>query len=280
MRINTACLQFAPPMPEDEDLPDVDIPGLTSGNDGPNITDDPEEGITIGPVGPGETPAVPETATEPGSLAGELDQPTPEPDLPQPHPDIKQEIKNRADEDQCTEGCDECAPRTSGFSDWTRYAPEDAEFVGESAWNGYHYQHEVCGLPYDPPTSRIKEWKFASYSWDGFESGSCTMLEAKYGYDTRLTNTYITVTTDDGQQDVRYRTIAQEGWESRARSMFRRLVGQAQAQIGRLRPHPETGLMWSFSSSDSLFYFNDTGGLALVGQWRFGAMHIPPSRMY
>lgn len=273
---------FLPPLPEE--LPEVEIPGVGSPGevDEPNITDDPEEGITVGPVVPpaetGSTTADP----EPGSLAGELDGPTGPQDLPQPHSDVRREIEEWSDDDDCLEGCDECEPREEGRAEWTRYAPEDAEFVGESAWNGYHYQHDVCGLPYEPATSRIKEWKFASYSWDGFEPGSCTMLEAKYGYDTRLTHRYRTVTLDDGRQDVRYQTIAQPGWESRARSTFRRPIGQARAQIGRLRPYgdPRIGLLWSFSSHDSKAYFHETGGSRLFREWRYFLTHIPPSRIY
>lgn len=274
---------FLPPLPEDVEIPGIEIPGISlpGSDDGPNITDDPEEGVTVGPVIP---PAETDTTVadpEPGSLAGELDGPAMPPDLNQPHPDVKQEIQERADDDQCVEGCEECAPRADGNAAWTSYAPDDAEFVGESAWNGYHYQHDVCGLPYDPPTSNIMEWKFASYSWDGFESGSCTMLEAKYGYNTRLTHTYVSHITDDGRETSRYRTIAQEGWESRARATFGRLVSQARRQIGYLRPYtPQVGLLWSFSSPDSLAYFNNTGGNRLVAEWRYIAMHIPPSRIY
>ncbi|MEJ6404221.1 Tox-REase-5 domain-containing protein [Yoonia sp. 2307UL14-13] len=247
--MNKGCLYYAPPTPEDIDLPEIPIPGFPPGEvDEPNITNDPEEGITVGPVIPGETGTAPQAAPEPGSLAGELDGPMPQPDLPQPHPEVKQEIDRWADEDDCTEGCDECAPRVQGNTGWTRYAPEDAEYVGEGVWNGYHYQHDICRLPYEPATSRIQEWKFASYSWDGFEPGSCTMLETKYGYDSRLTHRYDGVLREDGTESVRYRTVPMDGWEGLARYIFRRLIKQAGQQIERLQPYPEAGLLWSFSA--------------------------------
>lgn len=170
------------PVPDDHELQDISIPG-----------------------------APPRGRENPVPPAVEQDGSARETALPAPHSGVKAKIEELAEADECIEGCDECAPRVRGFADWTRYAPEDAEFVGESAWNGFHYQHDICRLPYEPATSRILEWKFAAYSWDGFEPGSCTMLEAKYGYDTKLTHTYDAAIGSDGAEDSRYRTIPLTG---------------------------------------------------------------------
>jgi len=86
---------------------------------------------------------------------------------------------------------------------------------------------------------------------------------------------------DEGTQTSRYQTIPQDGWESRVERSFERLIKQARDQIKKLRPYtPEIGLLWSFASPDSLALFNTMGGEELVGEWRYTAMHIPPSRVY
>ncbi|QDC09666.1 hypothetical protein FHY55_10605 [Oceanicola sp. D3] len=254
VEVGLACWGLAPPAPDVEDMPDIEIPGVPGSGETGEIDTGEEGGNTVGPDAPPEE--WPEA---------------------QPHADVAAEAAEMAEDgtEPCTAGCEECAPTVQGYPDWTNYAPDDAEYVEESSWNGYYYQHMICGLPYNPALSKIVEWKFAAYSWDGHLPPGCVMLEAKYGYGGLLSHTYEQVPTDGGGTDTRYRTIPQPGREWQVRRTFRKLLEQARAQIDKLRPTPEVGLIWSFSHSDSRAYFHERGGLSLYGEWRFAALHIP-----
>lgn len=239
------------PVPDDVDLPD--LPGIGSGEgETGEITDDPNGGEIEEPAD--DIPVGPEIA--PGDQV-----------QPQTHPQVLSKVREQADEDTCVEGCDQCAPLIEGFPDWNRYWRKN-EWVPVGTWNGYHYQALICGLPHDPPGRQIVEIFFTPqangkngrYAWDGFEPVSCTLIDAKWGYDTLLEYFFRPHTFPNGTEGSIRDTRAIAGEESRVRLQFRGLVQQAEQQLDRLAPYPETNLLWSFASFDSYIIFQRRGG--------------------
>ena len=187
--------------------------------------------------------------------------PVPGADLPEVGSDLAGgdvEAQSEADteEDVCTEGCDDCRAVSQGTWAWTNYAPDEAEYHYESTWQGYRYQAAVCGTAHNPPGGKIMEYKFVAYSWDGFRSGACTMLEAKWGYDGLLESFY-----EMESGDPRRQTRAKD---PRAKTRFIRLISQATKQKARLSPYEEVKLHWMFSNFDSYIFFRSVGGNGLM----------------
>ncbi len=279
-------LPFLPPHPEDVDIPDIDIPGISQpgGVDEPNITDDPEEGQIVGPVIP---PAETETDVadpEPGSLAGELGEPMPVTDLPSPHSDIQEEVRTRASEDECVEGCNACPPHADGNYDWNTYISAGVDETNSERFTWARYQEYVCKLPNDGPNGRIVEFYYLTYTsptgprpypWDGFEPATCTLVEAKYGYDTHLTSYNQEVIGSDGEPDTRRRTIADPDRPFLAEVEFAQLVRKANEQAARIAGVDDVGLIWAFSSFDSQDYFYWNGGGDVGNPPRFDSFHLP-----
>ncbi len=90
---------------------------------------------------------------------------------------------DRTKDDVCTTGCVNCIAAASGYPDWVSYQNNKDKPVAGTASRGYAYQAFISALPHEPENRRNMEWQWAAYSWDGIEIATCTMLEAKYGYD-------------------------------------------------------------------------------------------------
>jgi hypothetical protein len=220
-------------------------------------------GICIGPPPPpipGPDLPMPELPMPGPDLPG-LDLPdTP----PQAVPGAQVEARAiaRTRDDVCTVGCDACVAASTGFPQWVSYRDDpDAPLAG-TAERGYAYQHFVCRLPHEPVARRIMEWQFAGYSWDGIEVVTCTLLEAKYGYDEFL--------EDDWQGGLpRLKT-----WAIKAGiQVFVDLVTQAGEQAARIAPfRPEVSLRWVFSHQRPMIYFvallNNGSFVDVETEWR------------
>lgn len=151
--------------------------------------------------------------------------------------DVESQSQADVDEDVCVEGCDGCRAALMGFPAWVAYAPANAPYHEEHTWQGYRYQAYVSGLQHDPVGGRIEEWQFVAYSWDGFEVGPCRMIEAKWGYGGLLNVT-----------GMNMEVSPLPGRERAATATYQRLFNQAAAQLGRLSPFPEVGLVWYFEN--------------------------------
>lgn len=203
----------------------------------------------------------------------EFDIPAPGPDIsiegippanadPTDRVDTETQSEADVDEDVCIAGCNACSALLNGYEEWRNYWPDLAEYHPENIWQGYRYQADTCGLEHDPVGGRIKEWQFANYSWDGFEAGTCTMLEAKWGYRNLL--------------EVFYRNSVptprpMPGREALATARFARLIAQATTQSGRISGYPEVGLKWMFAFWEPFIFFQMSGGTALP----MLVVHIP-----
>ncbi|MEJ6404356.1 Tox-REase-5 domain-containing protein [Yoonia sp. 2307UL14-13] len=272
---------FLEAMPEDINLPEIDIPGIgTPGDD--NITDDPEEGQIVGPIIPptSDTTGV-DTVPEPGSLANEAGEPLPPPDLPTVHTDVTEKIRADRQPDECVEDCDQCPPRIEGVVDWRTYISSGVNETnsGDYMWAGY--QAYICGLPNDPANGRIKEFIYLTddrgqpYPWDGFESGSCTLIECKYGYDTGLTDGFKSVIGSDGQEDARMETVVDPERKFVVDMTFEALIRQARRQLRYISGVEEAKLLWVFSSfyTQDYFFWNGGGGVGVAPKFR--TFYIP-----
>lgn len=125
----------------------------------------------------------------------EVEFPTPGNDLPgqdlpdtEARPDTGAEVESDAEamtrEDICTEGCWECAAVNNGRPEWQRYRRDPTARVSDNTRIARDYQEFVTGLPHDYPNRQSLEWIFASdVPWDGIDAPTCTLLEAKHGYD-------------------------------------------------------------------------------------------------
>jgi hypothetical protein len=216
-------------------------------------------GICIGPPVPPfpgpdlPVPELPAPGTDlpgldiPGAPAGAL-----------PGAQVEADAIARTRDDVCTVGCEACVAASSGSPQWVSYRNDpDAPLAG-TAERGYAYQHFVCRLPHEPVARRIMEWQFAGYSWDGIEVVTCTVLEAKYGYDERY--------LEDDWAGGRPKPLP---WALAAR-IFPRLVTQAGQQLGHLAPfRPDVGLKWLFSHQRPSIYF-----LYLLNQSEYSAIEV------
>lgn len=261
------------PLPGDDELPEFEIPGISlpGDDDGGNITDDPEEGQIVGPIIPPDDAGAGTTTAEaePGSLAADLDGPSPPTDLPTPHENVRERIRENAQEDDCIEGCEDCPPRSEGNWDWNTYLragvdEQETQQSGGYAWVGY--QVHVCGTLNDAGNGRIKEFMYLTTAsgrvaeWDGFDGGSCTLIEAKYAYDTALTHRWIPRVGSQGQADTTSVTEVIPGKEMQARFTFDGLINKATAQLARIAGIDEVKLLWVFESHNTFHYFLERGG--------------------
>nr|WP_239479570.1 Tox-REase-5 domain-containing protein [Actibacterium sp. 188UL27-1] len=274
---------FLAPVPED--LPEIELPTGNPGG-GENITDDPEEGITVGPVVPPEQ-TLPEPTPEAGELAGEAGEPTPTPDFPQPHETVRQRIEeNVQSSDDCTDGCDECEPRLEGYYDWNNYLnagiTEAETQEGNYAWVGY--QVYVCNLPIDPGRGRIAEFIYLTndagqpHEWDGFDAPTCTLIQAKYAYDTALTAEWTPRTGSDGQPDTGSIVVPIEAKRFQAEVTFDELLRKAGNQFRRIANVEHAKLLWVFESHNSFHYFIRRGGDRIGPIPKYDVMQNPWQR--
>lgn len=115
-------------------------------------------------------------------------------------------------------------------------------------------------MPHDAALQRSLEWALDGYAWDGIESPTCTLLEAKHGYDEGYLR-------DDwgGAAPVPMDWV-------RAARIFDGLVEQAGQQRDRiLRYKPEAKLRWCFSRQRPSIYFlsriNEVGMIEPIVVW-------------
>jgi Restriction endonuclease fold toxin 5 len=183
-----------------------------------------------------------------------LNLPSPSPDLPPltlpdvtPLPNSGAVTQDRALEgtrdDVCTEGCDACiAARSGGPKEVTYHANRDKPISG-TATRGYAYQAFVSGLPHDPANGKNVAWSWVGYEWDGIEVATCTMLEAKYGYDIFMPYNAAGPTALPGKEFL-------------LRSMFRGMITQLTSQLALVAPFSsEVKLRWVFSHQNPMTYF-------------------------
>jgi Restriction endonuclease fold toxin 5 len=188
------------------DLPPLDLP--TPGNDLPGL------GL------PGVAP-VPNTgaATQGQALAGVRD-------------------------DVCTEGCNACVAAASGGPKLVTYHANRDKPISGTATRGYAYQAFVSGLPHDPANGQNVAWAWAGYDWDGIEVPTCTMLEAKYGYDIFMPYNAAGPTALPGKEFL-------------LRSMFGKMIKQLTDQLVLVAPFSaEVKLRWVFSHQNPMTHFH------------------------
>jgi hypothetical protein len=170
---------------------------------------------------------------------------TPIPDLPPltgpgraeattPGARVEDRALERTRDDVCTTGCQACIAAASGYPDWVSYQNNKDQPVAGTASRGYAYQAFVSGLPHEPENRRNMEWQWVAYSWDGIEVPTCTMLEAKYGYDIFEPYNAAGPTALPGKGFL-------------LPSMFGGLIDQLTNQLARVAPFsPEVKLRWVF----------------------------------
>jgi hypothetical protein len=177
---------------------------------------------------------------------------TPIPDLPPltgpgraeattPGARVEDRALERTRDDVCTTGCQACIAAASGYPDWVSYHNNKDQPVAGTASRGYAYQAFVSGLPHEPENRRNMEWQWAAYSWDGIEVLTCTMLEAKYGYDD-----FFVPYNHSGP-------IFASGKEVIAGFVFNKMIRQLGQQVSRVAPFaPEVKLKWVFSHQNPM----------------------------
>jgi hypothetical protein len=148
---------------------------------------------------------------------------------------------DRTRDDVCTTGCINCIAAATGYPDWVPYQNNKDKPVAGTASRGYAYQAFVSGLPHEPANRRNIEWQWAAYSWDGIEVPTCTMLEAKYGFDD-----FFVPYNHSGP-------IFTPGKEVVAVFVFNKMLRQLGQQIARVAPFaPEVKLKWVFSHQNPM----------------------------
>jgi Restriction endonuclease fold toxin 5 len=144
-------------------------------------------------------------------------------------------------DDVCTEGCDACIAAASGGPKLVTYHANRDKPISGTATRGYAYQAFVSGLPHDPANGQNVAWNWVGYDWDGIEIATCTMLEAKYGYDD-----FFVPYDASGPVFVRSK-------ETIAIFIFRKMTRQLGEQIARVAPFsPEVRLKWVFSHQNPM----------------------------
>jgi hypothetical protein len=143
-------------------------------------------------------------------------------------------------DDVCTEGCDACIAAASGGPKLVTYNANRDKPISGTATRGYAYQAFVSGLPHDPANGQNVAWNWVGYDWDGIEIATCTMLEAKYGYDIFMPYNAAGPTALPGKEFL-------------LAIMFDRMIEQLTNQLGRIVPFsPEVKLKWVFSHQNPM----------------------------
>lgn len=159
------------------------------------------------------------------------------PDAPLTGAQVEADAQADVEQDACTEGCIDCAPRQLG-----RSVSAPAPQARNEQRRGYDYQHFVCNWHwYSPSTSLIEEWQFGGSDFDGLHPAMCRLFETKHGYDGFLDDDF-----SAGGRPV------PKPW---AMGAFTRMVNQGRAQRGAVLPHwPEATLVWVFSHMITKLY--------------------------
>lgn len=158
--------------------------------------------------------------------------------------DVQAQAEAQVREDACIEGCDTCLPVQNGTTQWQSYQNDSTRDPRKSRVKAAEYQSFVTGLPHDAALQRSLEWTLDGYAWDGIESPTCTLLEAKHGY-------YEGYLRDDwgGAAPVPMDWVAAAG-------IFPRMLRQARSQVDKLQAYkPEAKLHWCFSRQRPSIYF-------------------------
>jgi Restriction endonuclease fold toxin 5 len=162
---------------------------------------------------------------------------------PRPDGRVEDRARDRTLDDVCTTGCDACIAAAGGYPEWVSYQNNKDKPVVGTASRGYAYQAFVSGLPHEPENRRNMEWQWAAYSWDGIEIPTCTMLEAKYGYD-------LFIPYDPSGP------VALPGKEFLVIIMFDQMIQQLTEQLGRIAAFgPDVSLKWVFSHQNPMTWF-------------------------
>ena len=171
--------------------------------------------------------------------------------------DVEADITARVKEETCKENCDDCRPAQDGQAEWVAYSNVDKS-PSMSRVEAANYQAFVSGFPHDPAGRRIIEWYWSGTPhWDGIIAASCTLLEAKHGYDEG----YFEEGWNGGD-------IIPLGWVIGA-GIFTGMVAQCAAQIGRMSSaQPPANLLWVFSRQRPMIYFMTLANASAVSNYR------------
>jgi hypothetical protein len=144
-------------------------------------------------------------------------------------------------DDVCTEGCNACVAAASGRPKLVTYHANRDKPISGTATRGYAYQAFVSGLPHDPANGQNVAWAWAGYDWDGIEVPTCTMLEAKYGYDDFF------VPYDARGPTYRPDKVVVAGL------VFAKMIAQLRNQLALVIPFsPDVKLKWVFSHQNPM----------------------------
>ncbi|MBY6029742.1 restriction endonuclease fold toxin 5 domain-containing protein [Halomonas sp. DP8Y7-1] len=140
------------------------------------------------------------------------------------------------------EDCNDCKPR-----DGYIHQPLNRNYhVGGGDWVFYQlYIANMGGGPFfNMVGGRIQEWRYNGVDFDGFWSSSCTLVEAKKGYERFLS--------------IDENGIIREGKVPFMITTIRNFITEAQAQVDAIAgSKPLATLRWYFSAQSVYLYFLD-----------------------